>query len=87
MKHVIQISFQDVSTARLEIIDTWDSIDIDKFPIPHKGDIVNLMKHDSITDIDTMNVCQNYKVNEVKYVYKRIDKIIYIYVYIYIKKI
>ena len=45
------------------------------------------MKHDSITDIDTMNVCQNYKVNEVKYVYKRIDKIIYIYVYIYIKKI
>ena len=74
MKHVTQISFQDVSTARLEIIDTWDSIDIDKFPIPHKGDIVNLV-----------NI--NYKVNEVKYVYKRFDKIIYIYVYIYVKKI
>ena len=87
MKHVTQISFLDVSTAHFENIDTWDSIDIDKFPIPHKGDIVNLMKHDDITDIDTLNVCQDYKVTDVKYIYKRINKMIFIYITVYVKKI
>ena len=74
MKHVTQISFHDVTTARFEIIDTWDSIDVDKFPIPQKGIIVNLENKD-------------YKVSDVKYVYKKINRIIYIFITIYVKKI
>ena len=74
MKHATQISFHDVTTARYKIIDTWDSIDIDKFPIPQKGIIVNLENID-------------YKVIDVKYVYKHINKIIYIYITIYVKQL
>lgn len=87
MKHVTQITFQDVSTSRFEIIDTWDSIDIDKFPIPHKGDIVNLNNNYTFTDIGNVKFCQDYKVTDIKYVYKRLNKIIYVYITVYIKKI
>lgn len=85
MKTVCQILFLDTSTSSYKTVDQIDYIeDIGTFPLPRKGEHVNLINKDKCECID-------YVVQEVKYAYKH-DKGIFannivVYITIYVKRL
>ena len=73
-----QIVIIDVSTANYVTIESLDNVNLDKFPIPHKGNRINIYNKEYKNEI--------YRVVEVTYAYKHTNSM-HCYIGIYVRHV